>query len=264
MSRTLNLVDRLLAMGRRYQQLGCNLEARQAFGRLADFRELPAAAAEETQFRLAELHLKARRFRRARRHLTAALGHRPDNARYHYLLANALDNDTPADPPRAAAHYRRSLQLEPNQPRCLAEFGLLCLAQGQPEEGLDALKRAAALAPDDPAVVGCLVEGLRQEGFVEEARRALRAALFRNPRDARFRRLRDDFEYHQLRRRQEAQAHGLAGQDAEGGPVLLPFVRPPSAQRPGRRKVFRRDGAAPAAAPHLPRPGRVPGHKKAQ
>src|SRR5262245_406305 len=82
----LNLFDQLLCQARRHLQLGRHREATTLFTRLAGFRELPADVAEETQARLAQLHLKRRRFAQARRHLTAALRYQPDNARYHYLL----------------------------------------------------------------------------------------------------------------------------------------------------------------------------------
>ena len=63
MSPTLNLVDHLLALGRRYQDLGQGRDALRIFTRLSSFRELPAEAAEEAQARLAELQLKRRKYR---------------------------------------------------------------------------------------------------------------------------------------------------------------------------------------------------------
>src|SRR5262249_31788289 len=102
MSRTLNLAAHLLARGRSLQELGRDDDALDILGRLACFRELPAAVAEETQARLGELHLRRRRFRKAGRCLTAALAHRPNNARYHYLLASALDAPDKGEPERAA------------------------------------------------------------------------------------------------------------------------------------------------------------------
>ncbi len=266
MSMTLNLVDRLLAMGRKFQALGRDHDARQVLGRLARFGELPGPVAEETQVRLAEMLLKKRKFRRARRHLTAALVHQPDHARYHHLLATALDAEDRGDPERAAEHYRKSLELDPQQPRCLGEYGLLALRLGRTEEGLDALRRAAELAPDDARVLETVADGLRQEGLVDEARTLVRAALFRNPKDARFRKLRNDFEYAQLR--QEQQARGLtgrAGRAADDGPVLLPFVRPaPDALPLGGTRKVRRHRAVPPPGPHLGRGSRQSDQKRAQ
>jgi len=266
MSTTLNLADRLLAMGRNFGAVGRDQDALHILGRLAGFRELPAAIAEETQGRLAEIFLRRRKYRRARRHLAAVLVQQPDNPRYHYLMAAALNGDDKADPQRAAEHYRKSLQLDPDQPRCLGEFGLLAIRLGQTEEGLSCLHRAVELSPCDPVAVTNLVSGLRQAGRAAEARVVLRAALFRNPRDARFRRLWDDFQFQQLRDEQEAARKADEARAFDGdGPTLLPFVRP-AAESPSMRlggKRLRRDRPAPLPPPHLPGPARLPDRKHA-
>ncbi len=130
MSRMLNLVDSLLAKGRHLQELGRDQDALSILGRLAGFRDLPPKIAEETRVRLAEMLLRRRQYLKARRHLSAALGHQPNQARYHFLMATAWDADQKGDPHKAADHYRRSLELDPHQPHCLGEFGLLALRQG--------------------------------------------------------------------------------------------------------------------------------------
>src|SRR5262249_23743964 len=159
-------------------------DALRILSRLAGFRELPASAAEEAQARLAEVLLRRRRYARARRHLAAALAHQPDNPHYHYLMATALDAGAAADPQRAAAHVRGALGLDPDRPRTLCDFGLAALRLGKTEEGLACLRRALRLAPDDPVVLAKVVKGFRQEGLDDEERNALRAGLFRHPRDA--------------------------------------------------------------------------------
>ena len=112
MSTTLKLADRLLARGRRFQELGRDYEALGLLRRLAGFRELPIAVAEEAQARLADIQLRRHKLGAARRHLTAALAHRPDNPRYHHLMAMALEQDARGDLERAAKHYRQSLHNE--------------------------------------------------------------------------------------------------------------------------------------------------------
>ena len=62
MTTTLNFHDHLLSLGRKYQEVGRFADAETLLGRLSGFRELPAAAAEEAQARLAELHLRRRQF----------------------------------------------------------------------------------------------------------------------------------------------------------------------------------------------------------
>ena len=248
MSRTLNLVDALLMMARKHQELGRVHDALAVLVRLAGFRELPREVAEETQVRLAELHMRRRKYRRARRHLTIALRYDPANARYHYLMASVLRQQDEEHWDKAAEHYRRSLELDAQQPACLAEFGLFAVRLGHADEGLKSLRQALALKGDEPELLGKLAEALRLAGRPEEARSELRAALFRNPRDRRYRRLWADYQFRQLRRQQQArQAHR---RDAEG-PVLLPFV---ASARPaggsGHGKILRHDSHAPLQPPH--------------
>jgi tetratricopeptide (TPR) repeat protein len=253
MSRTLNLADRLLALGRTFQDLGRDRDALDVLGQLSRFRELPAQVAEETQRRLGEIQLRRGRFRRARRYLGTALLYRPDSARYHYLMALALDTEEKGEPERAIAHYRKSLELDPQQSECLAHLGVLLVHQGQTEEGLQALCRAVELAPSDAAPVRRLAEALREVATAEAARRVLLAALFRNSRDARFRKLWTDFQYQQLwQQQQDRRTEKAASEGGEASPVLLPFIRIQDDAGLAAKRV-RRDPAAPPAPPHLPR-----------
>lgn len=265
MSRTLNLAERTLARGRNLQELGCDGEAIRLLGQLAGWRQLPAEVAEETQSRLAAIHLRHQQYAQARRHLTAALLHRPDNARCHYELATAYDTDEKAQALAAYEHYQQSLELLPNQPDCLSDFGLLALRLGKKEEGLRALRRAVELAPDDPGIVGKLIEGLRQCRQFEEARWTLRAALFRNSRNDAFHKLWNDFRFQRAQEAQQAarQFNGNLSEDDE--PMVLPFVPGGAADAPRtpHRRRLRLDGASPFSPPHTPRQARLPDRKHA-
>jgi tetratricopeptide (TPR) repeat protein len=266
MSKTLNLIDLLLARGRAQHDIGRTYDALQTLGRLTRLQELPQEVAEEAQDRLAEIQMHHRQYGRARRHLTAALAHSPNDAGYLYRMGSALDLDEQSDPEAALHHYRQSLQADPDQPRCLSDFGLLALCLGNDEEGLQALQRAVELAPDDPEILSKLLEGLCEVGQAEEARRLLRVALFRNGRHSGFRKLRSDFEFQQLREAQEAARQ--PGQDARpgpDGPILLPFAPTTTTTEPKRsgRKRIRRDGPAAPPPPHVPRPGCLPDRKHA-
>jgi tetratricopeptide (TPR) repeat protein len=270
MSMTLNLADRLLARGKNFQQLGRHQDALEVFDRLAGFRDLPPLVAEETQIHRAEILMQRGEYRAARRHLAAALAHQPDNARYHYLMATALRCDEEGDAHRAARHYRKALEIDPNQADCLSEFGLLALSLGKVAEGLKCLRQAVELGPNDPEIVGQLVEGLLEVGRYDEARKTLQAALFRNARDGRFRRLWSDFQFQQLRDDQQEERYTLAKLGGgDQGPVLLPFLRPVSAPASAvaRGRRIRQDAPSPLSPPHLPRPvsprGRLPKHKHA-
>src|SRR4051794_8404098 len=263
MSRTLNLVDGLLLMGRRHQQLGRVGDALTILARLASFRELPREVAEETQVRLAEIQLRRCKYRRARRHLAVALRYDPDNARYHYLMATTLRGLGEDQWDRAAVHYRRALELDAEQDDCMTEFGLFAVRLGYADEGLRWLRQAVERKPGDPDVLGKLIEGLRLAGRGDECRAELRAALFRNPRDRRFRQLWTDYQFRQLYQEQHELRRSRAG--ADDGPVLLPFVpreRPVSAD--GQAQVVRQDGPSTLPPPHGARPAPVPDKRHVQ
>src|SRR5262249_42837306 len=157
MSGTLNFIACLLSTSRNLRKLHQDQAALRYLRRLAALHDLPADVAEEAQVALAEIYLNQHRYRRARRHLTVALLSRPDSARYHYLMATSLQRGPHRDEKRALAHYRKALQFDAEEPRCLSSFGLLCLRLGRIEEGLGALTRAVDLAPNDPAIVVRLV-----------------------------------------------------------------------------------------------------------
>jgi tetratricopeptide (TPR) repeat protein len=225
MSRTLNLADRVLALGRNFQELGRDGDALRLLDRLASWRELPAEIAEQTHARLAEIHLRHSQYAQACRHLEAVLGHRPENARYHYRLAVAFDGDKKSRNQIAYEHYRRSLELDPTQVDCLSDFGLLALKVGKEQEGLRALRRAVELAPDDPNAVGKLADGLRRCGRLKEAERALRRGLFRNPRSGAFHKLWNDMRFQRAYEAQQAGPHYGDVRSEMDEPVLLPYLR---------------------------------------
>jgi Tfp pilus assembly protein PilF len=265
MSKTLNFVERLWALGRKYCDLGLDAAATRILTRLTGLQDLPADIAHEIQERLAELFLKRQKYTCARRHLAAALALQPDNPRYHHRLASVLEEDPKGDPKRALLHYRRAARLDPDNGDILCDLGLFALEQGERTEGLEALRRAFERSPDDPSVVSKVAEGLRQQNEIDEARSVLRTALFRNPRDARFRKLLNDFQFQVLHTEQErARKAGWWGQE---GPVILRFDRPEgksAAAAPGHRILRRDPPKRPTAAPHLARTKREPGRKHAQ
>jgi Tfp pilus assembly protein PilF len=265
MGRTLNLFDRLLERGRHLQAIGRTRDALAIFSRLASFKELPTAVAEEASARSAEIQLGQRKYQSARRHLAAVISHQPGNPRYHFMMANALDVDEDGDVVRAYEHYRKSLELDANQPRCLSDFGLLALCLGNLEEGLHALRKAAELAPDDPEIVAQLVEGLCDQHQADEARKVLRAARFRNSRDPRFLKLWNDFQFQQLREAQEAARRTERYPDAANARMILPFIRPAPGDTTAlpARKKFRRDGASFPNPPHPRRRSHLPDRKHA-
>lgn len=260
-NKTLPIRDHLLRLGRNLFDLGQTQRAARIFERLSSLPELPADLAAQTQYLLAEVHARTQQFRKARRHLAAALAYGPDEVEYHYMMATLIDADDDCEPRRALEHYRTALDLDPEYSQCLADYGACALKAGETREGLKALRRAGELAPDDPEVIETVVEGLRQAGKSDEAKQLLRAALFRNPRASRFRELwnRHQFELLKSQQREIREVNEAPRQ----GPVILPFVRPERTRRVGRKHV-RRDGPSGTPEPHLPMPTRETSKKKAR
>lgn len=225
MSISINLVEHLLSLGRKFQEMGRTSDAIQTLYRLSRFKELPGEVAEEIQYRLGQMHLDARRFKRARRHLLAAIRHQPDFAEYHYLFARALRADDQGNLDRAARFYRRALQMDPDNVPCLVECGLLSIQLGKTADGLKRLRRAVELAPHDPDVASQAATGFRQAGRADEARMLLQRGMFLNSQDHRFRKAWSGFKAEELLEHQEFQR--LQNERftlAPEGPTLLKFV----------------------------------------
>jgi tetratricopeptide (TPR) repeat protein len=247
MSTTLHVFRYCLDQARKFHELGRLRDALAILGRLANFRRLPNAVLGEVRGRMAEIELQLGEHRKARRHLTVALASGNDKARHHQLLAQAIEDDTNADESRALDHYRESLQLDANQPAIWAKLGQLALRIGEIEEGVMALRRAAELAADDPQILRQVTEGLIDAGQVDEARRGLQAARFRNPRDQRFKKLWNEFQFHQLHDQQQK-----ARRRQCRAPVLLPFLRVTCGPE-STPCLIREDGPASLSPPHRPR-----------
>jgi tetratricopeptide (TPR) repeat protein len=247
MTITVSFVDQLLARARLAQEQGRTADALAHLTRLASFPELSPAVSEEVQVRLGVLHLRRRRFRRARRHLLAVLALNPDNPRYHRLLGLALAHDLHGDHGRAWRHYSRALDLAPGKARWRGEAGLLAVRLGRTEEGLALLQQAHEQAPEDAVVLGKRVQGLCLAGQLDEAERLVRLARFRAPRCGLVSRLWFDLRLADLRRQQESAA---AEDSAAVEPVLLPFARAVGEQTASGARY---DGAHALPGPHLVR-----------
>lgn len=255
---TLNAFAQLLEIGQRYRSMGRLREAATAFDRLIGLPDLPRAIAEKALSELAEICLKRRHFRRARRHVTAALTYAPSNAHYHYLLAVACRLDERGNLNRSADHYRRALRIDSRQVRCRAEYGLLLIRMEQHAAGLKQLRLAVKYGPDDIDAVSRLVKGLCRVGRSTEALKAAREALFRNSRSPQFQQLWQRLQYRRVLRQQlRGRKSQKPATPASRGPMVLPFVRILRESGSAVSAIdVRQDCAEPLAAPHFPRAAR--------
>jgi Flp pilus assembly protein TadD len=223
MSRTLNLLDILLTSARHLFMMGRFTEALVPLAKLTGFRSLPDHINEETQSLLAEIYLQQKKYKDARRHLTAAIALKPSKGEYCYLMAVAIEEDDRAERGRAELYYSRAIELEPNEPTYRADFGSYLFNVGKTRQAFAEIRKAYTLGICDAEIVGQVAQVLRREGQLEEATTKLRAALFHSHGAADFRRLWQQHQFALIHARQN-QRRESAGY-AE--PVLLPFTPAP-------------------------------------
>ncbi|MCE9534456.1 MAG: hypothetical protein K8T89_25545 [Planctomycetes bacterium] len=222
MNPSINLLDRMLTRSRQMLDMGRRVEARRRLDKLLTFPDVPETIRIEAHRLLGEIHLDAQCFRRARRHLLAALGLAPNDAETHYQLGVALDLDPDIDPKRAAREFKKALELKPDEARYWSGYGQICLRLGREKQSFGAFAAAADLAPMDLEVVDEIIDGLCFLGREEDARSVLMSARFRFGHSEDLEQLWNRFRFLQLHRKQQASKRRLAMQQGEA--VILPFV----------------------------------------
>jgi tetratricopeptide (TPR) repeat protein len=241
MGATLNLSECLLAMAVEAQDQGRTRDACNILQRLVSFRDLPRPMAEECHARLSEQLIADKQFGNARRHLAILMCLRPSHGKYYYLFGKALHRDPKGDPDRAAEYYKKALDLDPTQSKWWSSYGKLLIEIGRTTDAIDSLTYAHEISEHDPVIVRRLVEALCLNDQESEARELLRLARFEHPRDHRFRKLWNDFQFQNAVKVQQG--------DRAEDPVLLPFVRIATKTdgTSGPGKILRMDEARPTS-----------------
>lgn len=222
MNSSINLLDRLLTQGRRLVFMGRYGEARRPLEKLLALPEVPVQQRIEAHQLLGEIHTDNQCYRKARRQYLAALGLQPDCAETHYRLAVTLDLDPEVDPKRAARHFRKALELKPDEARYWSGYGQICVRIGKEKTAYGAFIAAADLAPMDVAIIDEIADGLCFLGKEEDARSVLVGARFRLGHDSELEQLWNRFRFLQLHAEQQS-ARRLRAL-AEGEAVILPFI----------------------------------------
>jgi tetratricopeptide (TPR) repeat protein len=222
MNPSINLLDRLLSQGRQLLFMGRSVEARRRLNKLLGFPDVTVPQRVEAHRLLADIHVDGQCYRKARRHLLAALGLQPNCPETHYRLAVTLDLDPEVEPKKAGKHFRKALELKPDEARYWSGYGQICLRIGREKAAYGAFIAAADLAPMDVAIIDEIADGLCFLGKEEDARSVLIAARFRLGHDSELEQLWNRFRFLQLHRDQQAARRRKAL--AEGEAVVLPFV----------------------------------------
>jgi Flp pilus assembly protein TadD len=187
-------------------RLGRPRAARRLLRQLTDHPEASTRLRAEAHQLLSEVELASECFRRARRHLVAAIRLRRHADDLYVAYALVVEADPAGDPRKAVAAMRVAVGIDPYEARSWALLGRMAIAAGDRKLARKALRRAERLAPDAPAILSDVVNGLVDLGREPEARAVLSAARFRAPRDARIAALWDRFRFDQAARGQQSRA----------------------------------------------------------
>jgi tetratricopeptide (TPR) repeat protein len=210
------LADHLLSRSRLMLQVGRPRAARRFLRRLTSHPDFAPRTRAEAHRRLSEIDLVAGRFRRARRHLVAAIRLRRHADELYFEYARAIEADPNGDPRKAVSALRVAVGIDPFEVRSWALLGHMAAAAGDLKLALKALRRAVRLRPEPVEVLADVVKGFLDLGRRSEARAVLSAARFRARRDARITGLWDWFRFDQAVREQRSQR-------LPSGPSILRF-----------------------------------------
>lgn len=247
MANILPLHRHLLSRGRMMLELGQRQDARHLLEQLLALPDLPESSQAEAHRLLGEVELIGHRFRRARRHFTAALRLEPDRAEGYHSYALAVEDDPEGDARKARAALRRATRLDPLEPRYWVRLGHACLRLGRRTAALRAFRRAARLRPACVGTFSEIVDGLLALNRVGEARNLILTARFRAPHDPAIAQLWSRFRLECLRRRQSASPYDT-GSDT---PSYLPFPgRQVDTATPASGAILRADRQS-RPTPHL-------------
>jgi tetratricopeptide (TPR) repeat protein len=247
MLNTISLSGHLLARAKRQSAHGMPRSAARTLGTLTSFGNLDPVTAGESHAIFAELELRNRRFRAARRNAKAALAASPSCPQYQYICGRAWENGVGADLQKAANWYLSCLEGQPNHLQARCALGLLRVSTGLVNEGIAILSEAWRSHPDSYEVFLALFSAYRRSGQSNLARTHLVEARFRLKSNPRFRALLCQIKYKTAAKRQN--------QAGKGNSVVLPFLRvaDPVAPPIGERlpsTTIRIDGPGTVQEPH--------------
>ncbi len=255
MDSLINLLENVLAQGRRLYQQGHFKEARRRLDKLLAYPEVPVSSRVEAHEILAEIYFELQCYRKARRHLLAALGLQPTKADLNYRLAHILANDTSVDPRKSVKYYRRAIELEPDVAHYWSGYGQVCVRLGWEKAARGAFIAAADLAPINIDTIDEIADGLCFLGRAEDARLVLIAARFRLGHSTEMEQLWSRFQFLKLYTSQQKERRRKAREAHQA--VILPFVPGPVAQESARHPGILRFDRSSTPAPHNSRkPGK--------
>ncbi len=251
----INLCDHLLNHGRKLMDRGQFREARVILNRLLGFPNADSCFREQAHLLLAEIHLDAQHYRKARRHLAVVLAINPEHAEAYYQMGLAIDLDPQEDPARALPAFRHAIRLNPEEALYWSGYAQSNLRVGKDDLAVRAFRRAAKLGAYDVFLLEEVIEGLCTLNRWNLAEQLLLQARFRMIHSPAIKRLWESFQFQRIHHQQRSsrRTESLAAGEA----IVLKFVpRSDSSAQSGEPGILRHDRYS-KAAPHVPNPSRI-------
>jgi predicted Zn-dependent protease len=197
-------------------RLGRPRAARRLLHRLTRHTDAAPRARAEAHRLVSEIELAAGQFRRARRHLMAAIRLRRHADELYFEYARGVEADPEGNPRKAVAALRVAVGIDPYEARSWALLGRMAVEAGDRTLARKALRRAVRLRPEAAEILADVVKGFLDLGRPAEARAVLSAARFRAPHDAKITGLWNQFRFDQIAGQQRARM-------ATNRRAILPF-----------------------------------------
>jgi tetratricopeptide (TPR) repeat protein len=204
MDRVISLVERILVRGQKLIHFGKLGEGKKLLLNLLSFGDVPTEKRREAHGLLADLYLEAGLFKKARRHLTAAITLNPLGAEGYFELAQAIERDPEAKQGRAWKLLRKATRLKPDQPRYWVALGQLSLRLNRTTAALSAFRRAIRLEPGELKLVSAIFDGLMSLDRGDVAQEFLVNCRFRLGRNSGFEAIWKKFRFLEARRDQQS------------------------------------------------------------
>ncbi len=246
MSAFVSFPQRLLERARDQVRRGRLVEAASTLDHIVHHPKLEPAIASEANFLLAQVRFSLADLAGAEDSARRALAIDSENADYHHLLAQSLED---RDTDEASNHYSHAARLSPDDPHKVISFAKSVAERKDRDQGIRLMESAYANAPDDPRIVESVVDGLMDNDRLDEAELVVTQVLYRHGHDRRFRQIRDRFRA----RRCEMLLAGRA-KGSDGAMEVVPYRNPIlSSRKPGgAKKPDRSKSGSPPATPPAP------------
>lgn len=139
-------------------------------------------ACEYSYASIGDIYLTLRKLELAEDYLIKALGYAPLNSKYHYLLGFTYSISRQWD--KAIREFEMSVRQLPQEAEYLRGLGWATWSAGNKKRGLEYLKQAVSLAPENVNILADLAVAHLRDGQLDTAKEYAERAVKTDPKNA--------------------------------------------------------------------------------